>query len=502
MTAKNISIEFPGVLALDRVNFTIHSGEIRAVVGTNGAGKSTLMKVLSGVYPSWSGEICVNGKSVELRTPAEALKLGIGIVHQEVDSAILPDFTVFENLLMDDVASDNHMIYRRKALRRQAEAILKELGIELWPGMLAKNLTLAQKQLLLIAKEVHKKCRLLILDEPTASLSMAETQKLFQFIRRLAKEEHTAVVFISHRIGEILSVCESCSVMRFGRITDEFPVTEHTRTEKIVEKMLGRVADGREDTFGEHSDIRENPVMLEVSGLCDQKNSLKQVSFYVRKGEIVGLAGLVGAGKTEICKTVFGAEKKSAGVIKINGKEVFLKNPTDAVRHRIALVPEERRKEGICPSESIAFHLCVACLAKFCTCSILHKTAMGARARAAIEELLVSCRDEKQQIQFLSGGNQQKVIIGKWIEADCDIYILDEPMQGIDVGAKQEIFRMIKSLAKKGAAVLYVSSDISELLAITDRLYTLYNGQITAERKTAETEEQEIMYDMIGGNHG
>lgn len=305
MTAKNISIEFPGVLALDRVNFTIRSGEIRAVVGTNGAGKSTLMKVLSGVYPSWSGEICVNGKSVELRTPAEALKLGIGIVHQEVDSAILPDFTVFENLLMDDVASDNHMFYRRKALRQQAEAILKELGIELQPGMLAKNLTLAQKQLLLIAKEVHKKCRLLILDEPTASLSMAETQKLFQFIRRLAKEEHTAVVFISHRIGEILSVCESCSVMRFGRITDEFPVTEHTRTEKIVEKMLGRVADGREDTFGEHSDIRENPVMLEVSGLCDRKNSLKQVSFYVRKGEIVGLAGLVGAGKTEICKTVF-----------------------------------------------------------------------------------------------------------------------------------------------------------------------------------------------------
>lgn len=501
LTAKNISMDFPGVKALDGIDFEIKSGEIRAVVGVNGAGKSTLMKIFSGICPAYDGEIYCNGEKVSLRTVQEAGRLGIRTVYQEVDEAIVPDFTVYENLLLENLTLQaGNCFYSRRRMKQEAEAILAGLGIDLEAGALAKNLTLAQKRMLLIAKEVHKKCNLLILDEPTTAFGKAETQKLFQLIRWLAEKKNTAVIFISHKLAELLEICNSCTVIRDGKLADEFPVGSDTRTEVIVERMFGGDTLGKFRNDGGEGPVPvTNPARLEVVEVCDREGRLKRVSFHVKKGEIVGLAGHVGAGKTEICKLLFGAGKKAAGGIWVNEEEVFFKDTSDAVKHKIALIPEERRKEGIFPQESIMFNLFSACLDKFCSFSVLHKKKMKKRAGEAIKEFGIACGNEKQKIQFLSGGNQQKAVIGKWIEADCDIYILDEPMQGIDVGAKQEIFRLIKGMARRGAAVLYASGEIPELLALTDRIYTLYDGRITAELITRETDEKEIMYYTVGG---
>lgn len=497
--AKNITMEFSGVKALDKVDFKIRSGEIRAVVGINGAGKSTLMKVFSGVYPAYGGDIYCNGRKVSPKSPAEAAKLGIRIVHQEADMAILPDFRVYENLLIDDLAVETGMFrYDRKKMRQKAAEVLTALGIALDLDMYAKNLTLAQKQMLLIAKQIHKKCRLLILDEPTAALGKEETENLFRLVRRLSETEHTSVIFISHRLAEALSICQSCTVMCAGRVTDEFAVDGNVDTKMIVAKMLGKDVACHTESAGRKEALDTAPIVLETEHLCDGKGRFDQVSISVRKGEIVGLAGLVGAGKTEFCKAIFGVGKLSGGAIRIHGEQVLLKSPVDAVRHRIALVPEERRKEGIFPAKSITFHLCAASLSKFCQFSFLKKAGMEESARAGIRELGVSCKNEKQQIQFLSGGNQQKVVMGKWIDADCDIYILDEPMQGVDVGAKQDLFRMIRKLAENGAAVLYASSDVPDLLSVTDRIYAMYGGRIMAELRSQETEEKEVMYYCVG----
>lgn len=498
-TAKDICMDFPGVRALEYVDFEIRSGEIRAVVGTNGAGKSTLMKIFSGVCPGYSGEIYCNQKRCYLNTPAEAGRLGIRMVHQEVDTALFPDFAVYENLMMDDIVSQGRagLGYNRKKLMRRAADILTDLDIQLDLRASVGTLTLAQKQLLLIAKEIHRECRLLILDEPTAALSRMETEKLFQMVRQLAERKTTAVIFISHRIAEILDICDRCTVLRNGRVTDTFPVTKDTGTKTIVEKMLGGSVSDRDNTW-EHSRVgAEQPALLEVDGLCDTEQKVRQVSFYVKRGEIVGLAGLVGAGKTEICKTVFGARRKSGGTIRIDGARVNLNSPAEAVRHGIALVPEERRREGIFAAENIAFHLSVASLGTFCRFSFVNRDKIAAHASGLIKRLGIVCRDGRQPVRLLSGGNQQKVVIGKWIAAESDIYLFDEPMQGVDVGAKQELFALIRELAEKGAAVLYASCDVSELLAVTDRIYTLYDGRITAELETQETNEKELTYYVV-----
>lgn len=505
-TAKDICMDFPGVRALEHVDFEIRSGEIRAVVGTNGAGKSTLMKIFSGVCPDYRGEIYCNQTRCFLNTPAEAGRLGIRTVHQEVDTALFPNFAVYENLMLDDIVSQSriNLRYNRKKMMQCAADILAQLDIRLDLRAPMRTLTLAQKQLLLIAKEIHRECRLLILDEPTAALSRAETEKLFQMVRQLAEKKATAAIFISHRIAEILDICDSCTVLCNGRVTDTFPLTKDTGTKTIVEKMLGGSASGndRDGTRKQSRACACHPILLEVDGLSDREQKVKQVSFYIKRGEIVGLAGLVGAGKTEICKTVFGARRRGAGTIRVDGAEVNLKNPADAVRHNMALVPEERRREGIFAAENIAFHLSAASLGTFCRFSFVNRDKIAAYASGLIKKLGVVCRDGRQPVRLLSGGNQQKVVIGKWIAAESDIYLFDEPMQGVDVGAKQELFALIRELAEKGAAVLYASCDVSELLAVTDRIYTLYDGRVTAELDTHETNEKELTYYVINDHNG
>ena len=493
---RNVSIEFPGVKALSDVNFEVSTGEIRALVGANGAGKSTLMKVLAGANPDYTGEVYLNGETVELRTTMAAKKLGIQIVYQEVDMALVPTLSVAENVMLGDMilTAGQKPLVSWPEMRRRAKEVLDRLHINVNVRTLVQDLSLAQKQMVLIARAIVNECNFLILDEPTAPLSDSETAELFRLVRHLQETENIAIIFISHRIHEILQICQKYTVMRNGEIVDTSDVTDKTTTREIIEKMLGR-------SFEENFPKEVVPIgekVFEVSHLSGADGKVNDVSFYVRKGEIVGIAGLVGAGKSELCKTIFGAYEKTGGTITLNGKELKIKIPTDALKQGIALVPEERRKEGVLVGETVTFNLSAAALDKFCAGAFVIKSKTEDNARKYVDSLGIKTPSINQKVANLSGGNQQKVAVGKWMAADCDVYIFDEPTKGVDVGAKQDIFRLINDITRQGNSVIYASCENSELLSITDRIYVLFDGHVMAELETAKTGEDEIMHYSVG----
>ena len=494
---KQVSIEFPGVKALSNVDFEIATGTIHAVLGANGAGKSTLMKVLAGSNPTYTGQVLYNGKPVELRKPADAKNLGIQIVYQEVDMALIPSLSVAENVMFNHLVMNmgHKQVVNWGEIRKEAKAVLQRLNIDMDVNRLVGTLSLAEKQMVLIARAVQSTCNFLILDEPTAPLSDTETAELFKLCKHLIATENLAIIFISHRLHEVLQICDSYTVMRNGEIVDNSPITAETTTKEIVEKMLGR-------SFEENFPKEVVPIgekAFVVEHLSESEGKVNDVSLYVRKGEIVGVAGLVGAGKSELCKTLFGALKKSGGTITLNGKELKIKNPSDAVKNRIALVPEERRKEGVLVNETVDFNLSAACLSKFCRLSFVNKGKTADNAKKYVESLGIKTPSIFQLVRNLSGGNQQKVVVGKWLSADCDVYIFDEPTKGVDVGAKAEIFKLINEIAREGNCVIYASCENSEILSITDRTYVMFDGKIMAELTTADTCEDEIMHYAVGG---
>jgi simple sugar transport system ATP-binding protein len=495
---RDVSIEFPGVKALTNVNFEVSTGEIRAVVGANGAGKSTLMKILAGTNPDYTGEVYLNNEVVVLNTAMSAKKIGIQIVYQEVDTALVPTLSVAENVMLNHMImeSRNHPMINWNKMRRDAREVLERLHIDVNVKRLVQNLTLAQKQMVLIAKAVASKCNFLILDEPTAPLSDTETAELFRVVKHLQATENIAIIFISHRINEVIQICEKYTVMRNGEIVCTTSITQDTTTKEIVEKMLGRTF---EELFTKDK-VEIGEKIFEVSHLSGVDGKVDDVSFYVKKGEIVGIAGLVGAGKSELCKTIFGAYKKTGGTILYKGKELRIDNPTHAVKHRIGLVPEERRKEGVLVNETVSFNLSAACLGKFCKASFINKTKADDNARMYVNDLGIATPSIKQFVKNLSGGNQQKVAVGKWLAANCDVYIFDEPTKGVDVGAKQEIFHLINNITKQGNSVIYASCENAELMSITDRIYVLYDGRVMAEIVTANTNEDEIMHYAVGSD--
>lgn len=500
MRTKNVSIEFPGVKALDDVNFEVQTGEIRAVIGANGAGKSTLMKVLAGANPTYTGEIYINDKKVEIRNPVDAKKLGIQIVYQEVDTALYPTLSVAENIMQNDmVMGKTGNIMNWKKIYQEGRKALDDLHIDrsqIDEHELVSNLSLAQKQMVLIAKAVRLECNFLILDEPTAPLSDTETQELFNIVEHLHKTQNIAIIFISHRLNEVFDICGNYTVMRNGKLIGTYDITHDTSIREIVEKMLGRSI---EDSYvKEKCDIGD--VIFETKALSGCDGKVDDVSINIRKGEIVGIAGLVGAGKSELCKTIFGAYKKQSGDVVFKGETLNIKDPSIAVKNSIALVPEERRKEGVLVNETVGFNLSAACLSKFCKMSFVIKDLLNKNAKNYVEKLEIATPTTYQSVKNLSGGNQQKVAVGKWLAADSDLYIFDEPTKGVDVGAKRDIFRLINDIAKNGNAVIYATCENQELLSLTDRIYVMYNGKIMAELKTDETGEDEIMYYCVGGS--
>ena len=493
---RKVSIEFPGVKALSDCDFEISTGTIHAVMGANGAGKSTLMKVLAGSNPGYTGEVLYNGEPVEVRTPMAAKNLGVQIVYQEVDMALVPSLSVAENVMFNDTVMNmkGKLFMNYTKLRREAREVLKRLNVDIDVRRPCASLSLAQKQMVLIARAIQNTCNFLILDEPTAPLSDTETEELFQVVRHLRETENIAIIFITHRIQEVLRICDSYTVMRNGEIVDTTPITPATTSKEIVDKMLGRSFD--ESFPKEVCDIGEKSFVVEH--LTEREGRVKDVSLYVRKGEIVGLAGLVGGGKTELCKTLFGAFKKSGGTITLNGNELKIGNPSDAVKQGLSLVPEERRKEGVLVAETVTFNCAAACLSKFCRLSFVNDRKAAQNAEQFVKDLSIKTPSVRQRVANLSGGNQQKVVVAKWLAADADVYIFDEPTKGVDVGAKQEIFHLINEIAKAGNCVIYATCENSELLSITDRMYVMFDGQVMAELETAKTSEDEIMHYATG----
>ena len=492
---KKISIAFPGVQALTEVDFTMKSGTAHALIGANGAGKSTLMKVLAGAYSHYTGKITFNGEDMNIRTPKDAKKAGIQIVYQEVDTALIPYLSVAENIMLEDMVhgrSKANIVNWRK-LHQNAKQVLDKLQLAIPTKKLVQELTLAEKQLVLIARATTMECKFLILDEPTAPLSDSETTALFELIRRL-KAEGVGIIFISHRLPELFQICDDITILRDGKhvITTEIKALNAA---DVAQHMLGTQLGGqypaRVEKFGD--------IAFEAVNVGDGVK-VHGVDLYVKKGEIIGLAGLVGAGKTELCRILFGANKLKQGEIKLSEQSVKLKTPYDAVHHGLAMIPEERRREGIFVEEEVSVNLTVAQLTPFTRLKLwLSKAKEKQAAYQMINQLSIKTPNEKALVKNLSGGNQQKIAIGKWLLSDAKVYIFDEPTKGVDVGAKKDIYYLIARLAEEGKAVIFASSETNEIVGITDRVYVMYDGKVAKELITKDTTEEEILYYSTGG---
>ncbi|RXZ79460.1 sugar ABC transporter ATP-binding protein [Paenibacillaceae bacterium] len=494
---NNISISFPGVHALKNVDFYSETGRSHALIGANGAGKSTLMKVLSGAYNHYTGDISMGGKGVSIRSPKDAKALGIQIVYQEVDTALIPNLTVGENIMLEHMVhgmKGKQFVHWRK-IHQSAQQVLGRMKISIPTHKLVHELSLAQKQMVLIARSIALECRFLVLDEPTAPLSHSETEQLFRLIR-LLKSEGVGIIFISHRLPELYEICDDITIMRDGALVlrDEIRNLEQ---QQVVEHMLGAKLDGQFPH--RESKLPLGEIGLAVKGLNDP-GKLKDVNVHIRQGEIVGIGGLVGAGKTELCRALFGASPTASGEIRLHGKRLRIKSPHEAVRQGIALVPEERRREGVFVEESVISNVTVASLESNTRWGHWISTAKE-RAAAAhiISSLGVKTPNAQAKVRNLSGGNQQKIAIGKWLLVDADVYIFDEPTKGVDVGAKRDIYNLVADLASRGKYVLYASSEMSELIGITDRIYVMYDGTVMKELQTDQTNEEEILLYSTGG---
>ena len=493
---QDISISFPGVDALRGVSFRTETGISHALVGANGAGKSTLMKVLAGAYSHYTGRILIDGSDARIRSPREAKALGIEVVYQEVDTALVPTLSVGENIMLDLMVNDMgaRQVVRWGALHAQARRILRELHVELDTRLPVARFSLAEKQMVLIARALSKECRFLILDEPTAPLSRSETEELFRVVRGIL-QKNIGVIFISHRLPEVSEICERITVLRDGQRVGERRRDE-VSTPQIVEMMLGRKF---EENFPKHR-VPIGDTVFSVTGLSDE-SKVTDVDLHVRAGEIVGIAGLVGAGKSELCKALFGASRVRCRAAMMNGRPYRFRDPHRAVLQGIGLVPEERRKEGILVGESVSTNLTAASLSDFTgTLGFLRLGSERTAVRAMIERLEIRTPNESQKVGYLSGGNQQKVSVGKWLIADADVYLFDEPTKGVDVGAKRDIFELIGRLAESGKAIIYASCELAEIMGITDRIYVLYDGRVVKELETSRATEEELLFHATGGD--
>lgn len=494
---KGITKSFPGVKALDNVDFSVGHQEVHALIGANGAGKSTLMKILAGAYQGYDGEIIIDGNACKVDSPMAAKSNGVVIVYQEVDTALVPHLSVAENMMMDSLISKEQKAFVKWSdIRKQARKELDSLGLDIDENKLVSELTLSQKQMVLIGRAVFQKAKVLILDEPTAPLSLEETEKLFKIVKKL-QADGMSVIFISHRLDEVFQISEKITVLKDGQLVGTYNIDEMT-IDSIVEKMLGRKL---ESTFPKHiGEIGET--VLEVKGFSGT-GGINNVNIDLKRGEIIGLAGLVGGGKTELCKLLFGEGVINAGEVILNGDKATPKSPAQAFKKGFALVPEERRKEGILVHETIETNLTLPTLPKYCNGAFMIKKALKQISNDCIKKVGIKTPTEKQLVANLSGGNQQKVAIGKWLLSDAQIYIFDEPTKGVDVGSKAEIYKLIGELVKKGNSVIYASCEFSEILGLTDRAYVMYNGTIAKELVTKNTDEEELLlYSTGGGKNG
>jgi len=472
---EDIDKAFPGVQALRGCYFDLYPGEVHGLVGENGAGKSTLMKVLAGIYSKDAGRIIYRGEPVEIPNPRAAQQMGISMIHQELK--LMPHLTVKENIYLGRERLRWGFILNDSALDEEVRKLFERMRLKLEPQMKVADLSVAMQQMVEIAKALSFESRVLIMDEPTSALTEGETQALFRLIRQL-RDQGVAVVFITHRLEELWEITDRLTVMRDGEYIGTLATEDATR-DQVIRMMIGRTIYETAPVVPEDADDRE--VFLKVRGLT-REGAFRDVSFEVRSGEILGFAGLVGAGRTDVARAIFGAEPVDAGEIYVKGQKVNIDSPHRAVKHSIGYLPEDRKRHGLALDLDVETNIVMATLERFTSFLGWVQTRDTASTAAHYVDMLnVRTPSLAQRVEHLSGGNQQKVVISKWLAADTDILIFDEPTRGIDVGAKSEVYRLLNELAERGKAIIMISSELPELIRMSHRVVVMCEGRITGE---------------------
>jgi ribose transport system ATP-binding protein len=480
---QNITKTYPGVTALESVSLEVQRGEIHALVGENGAGKSTLIKTCSGAITPDKGKIVINGREFFSLTPKRSEENGIAVIYQEFN--LIKELSVAENVFLGR-AIRKGMIIDRKAMERAAEELFGQLDVSINPRRLVKNLSVGYQQIVEIAKALSINAKLLIMDEPSAPLTVTEVEHLYAVVKKL-KAAGVTIIYISHRLEEIFQLSDKVTVMRDGKKIETLE-TAQTNIQKLITLMVGREL---KENFPFRPACIQDEVLLEVDGLSG--NGVKDIHFTVRRGEVVGLAGLIGAGRTETAQLIFGVKRKDAGIIRMNGKDVLCKLPQDAIKQSISLVPEDRKQQGVLLGMSIRNNISVPILKRLSKYFVVNRKRESALVEKYHDELRIKTPSIDQLVKNLSGGNQQKVVLAKWLASDAELIIFDEPTRGIDVGAKYEIYKLINEMALRGKGVLMISSEMEELIGIADRIIVMADGSVIKELGKAEFNQETIL---------
>ena len=480
---------FGAVTALGDGSITLYPGEAHALLGENGAGKSTLVKILGGVHRADSGRLLVNGEPQDFTGPAASREAGVSIIFQE--PSLFPDLSVAENIFMGRQPLGAGRRIDRRAMERQAAQIFQDLGVELDPSRPARGLSVADQQLVEIAKALSLNSTVMVMDEPTAALTSVEVERLFAVVRSL-RANGAAVLFISHRLEEVFACCQRVTIMRDGKFVRTAPIEDVT-IDDIIRSMVGRDL----DALFPKTDTTVGEILLEVDGLTTA-GEFHDVSFTVRKGEIVALAGLVGAGRSEVARAVFGIDKRDSGTVRLAGRELPNGKPLAAMAAGMALVPEDRRQQGLVMEMSIDHNVALASLASLSRLGLIARSSERELASTWAKRLQLKFGKLRNPASTLSGGNQQKVVLGKWLARQPKLLIIDEPTRGIDVGTKAEVHRILDGLVAEGMAVLMISSELPEVLGMADRVVVLHEGRITAQLSRAEANEDSVMRAATG----
>lgn len=487
---KNIHKSFGTNKVLDGAGFELKEGEVHALMGENGAGKSTLMKILTGVYEKDSGEVLVDGQEVCFKSPKDAEKKGIVFVYQELN--VIHDMTVQENFFLGKEIKYTFNLCAKREMYEKSKEALEKLNINILPNQIVGDLSIGQQQMIEICKALMINAKVIIMDEPTAALTESETKVLFETIKEL-KEKGVSIIYISHRMEEIFQICDRITVMRDGQFIDTKKIQE-TSMNDIVKMMIGR-------EIGERYPKRESKIgeeILKVSNLAF-KNVFQNISFNVKKGEILGVSGLMGAGRTEIMKSIFGEMPYDKGKVEIEGKEVSIKKPIDAIECGIGFITEDRKDEGLMLEKSIKDNIGLLNFMEISRKGFIKESYENSISEKAIDQFNIKCFDNEHICENLSGGNQQKVVLAKWIYRDPKILILDEPTRGVDVGAKKEIYTIINQLAEKGMAIIMVSSDLPEVIGVSDRVMVMREGKLAGILDKEKCSQENIMILATGG---
>lgn len=489
---QGITKLFPGVIALDQVQLEVNQSEVHALMGENGAGKSTLIKILGGIYHADAGDIFISGEKANITSVADAEHLGISIIHQEI--SLVNSMTVADNIYLGREPKDALGLFDRKKMNQMTQVLLDRLNLDtITPDSMVGSLSIAQMQMIEIARALSKNPKIIIMDEPTSSLTESEVNSLFACIAQL-KSENVAIIYVSHRMEEIFSMCDRITVFRDGKYVGTELIRE-TKREDIIRMMVGRELTEvycAEKQYG-------SEVTLEVRNF--KNRYLKNVSLQVRKGEVFGISGLVGARRTELARAIFGIDKLDAGEIFLDGKKLKIKNPEQAIRMGISLVPEDRKVQGLVLMQTIRFNMTIAVLDRFIKFIFNNKKGENRFVEENIKKLTIKTPSVDQTVKNLSGGNQQKVVIAKWMSTNPKVLILDEPTRGIDVGAKAEIYQLINQIAAQGVAVIIISSELPEVINMSSRIAIMHEGRLAKilDSKTDDISQDNIMLYATGG---